>query len=357
MSLDMAKVSGDQMSLDTLAAKYAPTACRGILLSVGMSGSVIFGVAINLPALSPFAAFGAMVALRITPRHGASARIIGALAGCLFLLLAASLSEAVGGYPLIALLLLFVLSWLAALPKKDLSYLCFVTRCAALAVLLGYFDFKPSLGMGLYFCSGILLGILLSLANMAFEHENQESPLDELRAMLHGDINNPYLSLFIPATVVVSSLIAKIFSYSNPAWVGLTVIFIANSENTLELKQLTQRIVGTIAGTFLSYLILNCIHQPLQLALVAGTLSFVLPFAGRHYSLFCLLITCIVLVLIDIAMLSHGGDMRLLLWRCVDTIFGCLCVLAANILLKYVYWRKKRHQQKNAATGPIRPGG
>ena len=123
--------------------------------------------------------------------------------------------------------------------------------------MLSYFDFKPSLAMGLYFCGGILLGILLSLTNTAFEKENQQSPLDELRLLLHGGINNPWRSLIIPVTVVASSLLAKMFSYSNPAWVGLTVIFVATLDNTLGVKRLLQRIFGTISGAFISYLVLR----------------------------------------------------------------------------------------------------
>ena len=342
------------MNLDAIAARYAPIACKGILLAVGMSGSVILGVAIGYPAMSPFAAFGAMMAMHITPRHGVVARVGGALAGCLFLLLAASVSDVIGPYPVLALVFLFGLSWLAALPKADLAYLGFVAKFAAIAVLLSFFDFTPSLAMGLYFCGGILLGLLLSLAEMAFEQENEERPLAQLRALLHGDINNPRLSLVIPVTVVVSSLIAKNFSYANPAWVGLTVIFVANADDSLELKRILARVAGTIAGAFLAYLLLRSIHLPLQLALVVGLLAFFMPFSIKHYSIFSLLITCIVLVLIDIVMLDHGGDMRLLFWRCIDTVFGCVCVFFANLILKYLYWRRKRHGTKNAAAGAAR---
>lgn len=329
------------MKLDTIVAKNAPTACEGILTAVGMSGAVVFGVAIGLPAMSPFAAFGAMIAMHIAPRHGARARIVGALAGCIFLLLAASISEAIAGYPLLALLLLFILSWLAALPRKDLAYLGFVTKCAAVAGLLSYFDFVPSLGMGLYFCGGILFGVLLSLANTAFEQEDQQGPLEQLDVLLHGGTNNPYLSLIIPATVVISSMIAKMFSYSNPAWVGLTVVFVDNADDTLELRMLSKRIIGTIAGAFISYLILGHVHQPLQLALVVGLLAFLMPFAKRHYGLFSMLMTVIVLILIDIAMLEYGGDTRLIFWRCMDTVLGCICVLASHIVLKLIYRLEK----------------
>lgn len=334
------------MSLDGIVSINAPTACAGILLAVGMSGAVIFGVAIDSPALSPFAAFGAQIAMSTTPRHGVRARVAGALAGCLFLLLAASLSKAVGGYPFLALLLLFGLSWLAALPKKDLAYVGLVAKFAATAVLLSYFDFTPSLIMGLYFCGGILLGLFLSLAAMAFEQENEQSPLDQLRALFHGGVNNPCFSLITPATVVISSLLARNFAYANPAWVGLTVIFVADPDHTLELRRLLDRVVGTVAGAVISYLLLRHVHMPLQLALIAGLASFLLPFALRSYSLFSLLTTCIVLILIDIAMLEQGGDMRLLAWRCIDTLFGCLCVLVSNLALKSIYWLKERKSKK-----------
>lgn len=334
------------MSLDAIVAKNAPTACEGILTAVGMSGAVIFGVAIGLPAMSPFAAFGALVAMHITPRHGARARMMGALVGCLFLLFAASLSEIVAGCPLLALLFLFLLSWLTALPRKQLAYLGFVAKCAAIAVLLSYFDFKPSWGMGLYFCGGVLLGLMLSLADMAFEKEDQQSALEQLRALFHGGINNPWRCLLIPVIVLTSSLLAETFSYANPAWVGLTVIFVASIENAHELKRVLARIIGTIAGAFLSYLILRHIHAPLQLALIVGLLAFFIPFAGKHYSIFSLLITCIVLILIDIAMLAYGGDMDLLFWRCIDTVFGCVCVLAGHLVLKLIDWIKKRRAKK-----------
>lgn len=340
------------MDIDAFVAKNARTACNGILLAVGMSGAVIFGVAIDSPAMSPFAAFGCMIAMHITPRHGVKAKIIGALAGCLFLLLAASLSVAVAGLPLLALALLFGISWLAALPKKDLAYVGFVAKCAATAVLLSYFDFTPNAAMGLYFCGGILFGILLSLAAMAFEQENEQRPLDQLRAMLHGDINNPWFSLLTPVTVVISSLIAKSFSYANPAWVGLTVIFVASSEDMLGIKRLSARIIGTIAGTLISYLILSHFQQPLRLALMVAVVAFFMPFTLSRYSLFSLIITCIVLLLINVAMIGRGGDMDLLLWRCIDTIFGCLCVLVSNLLLKYFYWRQKHAATKRQDTKP-----
>lgn len=335
------------MNVDGFVAKNAPIACKGILLAIGMSGAVIFGVAIDSPTMSPFAAFGAMIAMHITPRHGVNAKIIGALAGCLFLLLAGSLSVAISGFPVLALILLFILSWLAALPKKNLMYIGFVTKCAATAVLLSYFDFSLSLPMALYFCSGIALGLFLSLAAMAFEKEDEERPIDQLRALLHGDINNLSFSLITPVTVIVSSLIAEMFSYANPAWVGLTVIFVSNSNHRLELRRVLDRVLGTAVGTFVAYLILSYFHLPLRLALIVGLFAFFMPFAAKHYSLFSFLITCVVLVLINIAMFREGGAMGLLLWRCIDTIFGCACVLASDLILRHIYWRKNHSAPKD----------
>lgn len=334
------------MNLDRFVATYAPVACKGILLSIGMSGAVVFGVAIDSPDLSPFAAFGALFAMHITPRHGAWAKILGAIAGCLFLLMAASLSVVISGYQYLALILLFLLSWLAALPKNDILYIGFVVKYAAIAALLNYFDFTLSLPMGIYFCSGIFLGLFLSLAAAAFEKQDEQAPLDQLRKLLHGDMNNIYSSLAMPVTVVASSLIAANFSYANPAWVGLTVIFVFTSNRSLELKRALERIVGTVAGTVLSYLILSHIYLPLRLALIVGFLAFFMPFVTNRYWLVSTLITCIVLILINIALFSQGGDMGLLLWRSIDTIFGCGCVLVSNLVTRYFH-RIRRHAVKH----------
>lgn len=336
------------MNLDAFVVKNAPVACKGILLAIGMSGAVIFGVAAESPAMSTFAAFGSLLAMNITPRHGAMAKVMGALAGCVFLFAAASLSVIISGSHLLSLILLFLLSWLAALPKNDILYIGFVVKFAAIAALLNYFDFTLSLPMGLYFCSGIMLGLFLSLTATAFETENEKRPLDQIRALLRGDINNPYVSLVVPVTVVLASLIAANFSYSNPAWVGLTVIFVFNLNLGNELKRAFDRIIGTIAGTLLSWLILSQIHLPLRLALIVFLLAFWLPFVVKKYSLFSMIITCIVLVLIDIAMLSRGGDMGLLLWRCIDTIFGCFCVLIAHLIMRYISYIKNRAASSHA---------
>lgn len=330
------------MDLDKTALKIAPVACEGILLAIGMSGMVILGVALGYPSMSPFGAFGALMGMHITPRHGVAARLVGAAVGCLFVLLAASLSIAISGIPLLALLALFIFSWLAALPKKDLLYISFVAKFAATAVLLSFFDFTPSFAMGVYFCGGIILGTFLSLAAMAFEPENEQRPIDQFRALLHGDINNLYFSLITPVTVVIASLIAEFFSYSNPAWVGLTVIFVADSDHSVESRRIWDRVIGTVVGTIVSYFILSHIHMPLRLALIVGAFAFFIPFVAKHYSLFSFLITCVVLVLINVAMLKEGGDMGLLLWRCIDTAFGCACVLISNLILRYIHWRKTR---------------
>lgn len=333
------------MNLDAFVSKNAPIACRGILLSIGMSGAVIFGVAIDSPAMSSFAAFGSLFAMHITPRHGAVAKIMGAFAGCLFLLMAASLSVVMSGYQLLALILLFLLSWLAALPKKDILYVGFVVKFAAIAALLNYFDFTLSLSMGIFFCSGILLGLFLSLTATAFETENEQGPIYQLRELLHGDMNNPLSSLAVPITVVISCLVARNFSYANPAWVGLTVIFVSDSNQRLELRRALDRIIGTVAGTLLSYLILSYIHLPLRLALIVGVLAFFIPFVLQRYSLFSMLITCIVLILIYIAMFAQGGDMGLLLWRSIDTVVGCGFVLASNLVIRYIHRIKNREKQ------------
>ncbi len=329
------------MNADGLVKKNAPTACKGILLAVGMSAPLIFGIATGLSALAPFASFGAMVSIQITPRHGVRARIAGVLTGCLLIMLAASISEILTRNVLLALMFLFLLSWLSALPKEELAYLSFVIKCTTVAVLISFFDLSPSLPMGIYFLCGAIWGIFLSMANMAFESENQESPIKQLRELLHGATNNRYYCIAVPVTVIGSTLIASIFNFRDPAWVGLTVIFVARAETSEELKRIFERAGGTLAGTIIAFVVVSQISQPLQLALIVAFFAFFVPFFLNHYALFSMTATCLILLFIDIIMSSQGGDISILYWRFFDTAFGCVCVLASNTILKMIYRRKQ----------------
>ena len=68
-----------------------------------------------------------------------------------------------------------------------------------------------------------------------------------------------------------------------------------------------------------------------------------IPYAqAGHYMLFSLIITFIVLLLVDMAMLGTGGDISLLGWRLIDTILACGGVLVANLTIRLIALAKQQ---------------
>ncbi|WP_165174749.1 FUSC family protein [Desulfovibrio sp. ZJ369] len=326
--------------------KTAETAVRGLLFAVALVLPVLLGVFFQAFSLVSTASFGAMFALLIAPRHGITARIAGIGIGGLLVVLAAALGVALHGRHNLVLVLLFLLSWLAALPRPDQAYLGLIVKYVACSVLLTSFGISASLVMALAFLGGIALGICLSLVGMAFETDSPEpEPLDEFKAFMHGATNGRLFGVAVPVTVLASTLAARYFSFSDPAWVGLTVLFVMHSDGATELFRVWARTLGTLAGVLVSGVILYTVGNPLLIGLGIGLFAFAIPFVVKdHYILFSFVITCAVLLLIDISMFQRGGDFPLLRWRLIDTVIACAWVLASNLTLRLIRWLRHRKE-------------
>ena len=327
--------------------KTDATAGSGLLFVVALTTPVLLGVALQAFSLVSTAAFGAMFALLIAPRHGALARVTGISIGGLLVVLAAALGVALRGRHDLVLILLFLLSWLAALPRPDQAYLSLMVKYVASSVLLTSFGFSPSPPMALAFLGGIALGVCLSLVAMIFEEEDAATPLEEFTAFLHGATNGRLFGVAVPVTVLLSTLAARHFAFSDPAWVGLTVLYVMHSDGATELFRIWARTLGTLAGVLVAAVILYNVTDPLHIAVGIALAAFAMPFAKGHYILFSFVITCAVLLLIDISMLRMGGDIPLLRWRLIDTVIACAWVLASNLTLRLI--RRLRHRGESPA--------
>ena len=330
------------MSFTSWFKENAATVGNGLLFAVALTTPVVLGVAFQAFSLVSAASFGAMFALLIAPRHGALARVVGISTGGLLVVLAAALGIALQGRHDLVLVLLFLLSWLAALPRPDQAYLGLMVKYVASSVLLTSFGFSATLPMALAFLGGIALGICLSLVSMLFEADDATTPLEEFKAFLHGATNGRLFGVAVPVTVLFSTLAARYFSFSDPAWVGLTVLFVMHSDGATELFRIWARTLGTLAGVLVSAVILYNVTAPLHIAVAIGVAAFAMPYAKGHYVLFSFVITCAVLLLIDISMFQMGGDMSLLRWRLIDTVIACACVLLSNLTLRLI--RRLRHR-------------
>ena len=143
------------MSFTSRFKKNAAKVGNGLLFAVALTTPVVLGVAFQAFSLVSAASFGAMFALLIAPRHGALARVVGISIGGLLVVLAAALGIALQGRHDLVLVLLFLLSWLAALPRPDQAYLGLMVKYVASSVLLTSFGFSATLPMALAFLGGI----------------------------------------------------------------------------------------------------------------------------------------------------------------------------------------------------------
>ena len=190
------------MSFTSRFKKNAAKVGNGLLFAVALTTPVVLGVAFQAFSLVSAASFGAMFALLIAPRHGALVRVVGISIGGLLVVLAAALGIALQGRHDLVLVLLFLLSWLAALPRPDQAYLGLMVKYVASSVLLTSFGFSATLPMALAFLGGIALGICLSLVSMLFEADDATTPLEEFKAFLHGATNGRLFGVAVPLSLI-----------------------------------------------------------------------------------------------------------------------------------------------------------
>lgn len=335
----------EEGGMDSLLQARRPDIVRGALFSLALVIPVAFGFFFQAFPLVSSGALGAMFALLIDPKRGPLLRVIAIGAGGALVVAGGALGVLVHGHHGLSLALLFLLSWLAAQPKPEHAYLGLLVKYMAVAVLLASFGFHASWDLALAFFGGIALGICLSLAGMAYEKKDEggSQPLEEFRAVLHGDTNDRLFGLAVPVTVLASTLTARYFAFSNPAWVGLTVLFVMHTDGATELRHIRDRVLGTFLGVLASSALLYSTTSLLAITAGVAVSAFLIPLAGKtRYMAFSFAITCAVLLLIDIAMFLQGGDFDLLRWRLVDTVTACVWVLASNIVVRLVQKRPRQ---------------
>ncbi len=322
-----------------------PVLVRGVLFSLALVIPIALGFFFQAFPLVSSGALGAMFALLIDPKRGLLLRVIAIGAGGALVVAAAALGVLVHGHHWLSLALLFLLSWLAAQPKPEHAYLGLLVKYAAVAVLLASFGFHASWDLAFAFLGGITLGICLSLVGMLYEEKDDggSEPLDEFRAVLHGDTNDRLFGLAVPVTVLAATLTARYFAFGHPAWVGLTVLFVMHTDGATELHHIRDRVLGTFLGVLASSALLYSTTSLLAITFGVAVSAFLIPVAGKtRYMAFSFAITCAVLLLIDIAMFLQGGDFNLLRWRLIDTVSACVWVLASNLVVRLIQKRPRR---------------
>lgn len=326
-----------------------PAIVHGLLYFLAMVIPLGWGILENQLYLGGIAAFGSLFALMLDPRRQLMSRAIGITGGGFIILIAAALGVMLKHHSFLMLLCLLAWSWLASIPRPQHAYLSLLGKFSASALLITLFDLPASPELGVLFMAGVLLGGVLSTCEVLITRKisaHNTDPAVEVYALLRGDINNTLYSLTMPITVLLSTLTASFFSFGDPGWVGLTVLFVMHVDDSTAIKRIWQRVAGTAIGVLFSALVLLSTDNPVYIMLIVALMvSLMAQSLKRSYLFFSVVITVAVMLLIDFVMFAQGGDFKLLPWRLIDTITGCLWVLASLLTLRAI-----RHFTENRTT-------
>lgn len=239
--------------------------------------------------------------------------------------------------------------FLTGLPGPALAYLGFVGKFAATAIVLVAAGFPATPEAGLAILAGAAWAALVTAVDALVwrSAELGTRPLAELAQVFGGEINSPVYAVILAAVVIAGTASARSLGAVEPGWVGLTVLFVMHVKDSLALQRIVQRIVQRIAGTLAGFavvvLIVPVAHSPWLLAALVMASAFFFPVSlARNYLAFSFVVTVLILLLIDLLLAAHGGDVRLLRWRVYDTLLGAAWAAAGLVAMRGWRWLAAR---------------
>lgn len=217
-------------------------------------------------------------------------------------------------------------------------------------LLISIFDFTPDLMAFV----GYFVGFSLAMAAIVLDHfvwryeKLSLRPMAQLKLVEGGNRNSYAYAVISTATLICALSCSFLFDFSEPGWVGITALYLLNSNVAAGYKRVVQRILGTLLAYFLVILIFPHIDDKLVLgALIVASSAGIPVFVGGNYTCMTFFITCYILFVLDWLMRAYGGDYSILIWRIWDTLMAAGWV-AFGLGVLYL-WEK---YQKKATLGP-----
>ncbi|WP_240778859.1 FUSC family protein [Shewanella sp. SNU WT4] len=317
---------------------------RGGVFALAMGLPLLLGHQLKMEQFA-FVALGAMFALRLDPRRRPQRQALAIVGGMSLMILAGMLGVLLVGHKELAMAALVIIGFLAGQPTAEQAYLSLLGKFTAAALLLAEMGLPATLTTAMAYLAGAFLALGLTLLQQWLlpSDATEWSPSDEWHHILAGDTNGPLFGFTLPITILLAMLSAQWLHAEHAAWVGLTVLFVMHVNDASTWIKVRQRILGTLLGVGITYLIIIGLPSNALVALVM-LLAIIMPTCLRQsYAAFSCVITIIVLVIVDLAMLNQGGDEYLIRWRLFDTLIGCAWVALSLILLRLgkAWWPKK----------------
>ncbi len=136
--------------------------------------------------------------------------------------------------------------------------------------------------------------------------------------------------------------LAEHFGATHAAWVTITTLAVMRPNDSESVQLVLQRAFGTLIGVGIALGIVSLSHNAWHLTAAAIVLAFCISpgLIWQRWAGFAA-ITAMALVLLDMALLTQGGDRPLLSERIYDTGLGCIIALAATWIVFPDRWRRR----------------
>lgn len=302
---------------------------RAWSFALGIGVPVLVAIAAGMPSAALVAGVGSLLALLTDPRRQLKVRSAAICVALAVVLAAAALGVAIRNDPTVVTLCVLAIAFLAGLPKPVFPYLTLVGKTAAAVVIITGMGLTETAESAVAFVGGGLFALAVIAIGVRWRNVDDPgtSPFDEWRAIWSGDTNPLFYAITLSATVGLGMALAVTLDAKLPGWVGLTVLFVMHPDDAMAVRNIVQRIGGTLLGIAVAAITVTLVQEPWVLAALLIACAAAMPKAqAANFFWFSLAVTVLVLLLLDLALLASGGDAPLLKWRLYDTVLGCAAV-------------------------------
>lgn len=192
----------------------------------------------------------------------------------------------------------------------------------------------------LSFSFGILLSAIgYYLAHQAFRKNAKNSR--QTSSSVNDESSQLVEALVVSLTLAISMLLAQFFEISRPYWAPITALAIVQSQSIkLMWTRNIQRVLGTITGLALTWIVLALDLDMLNVCLMLVLLNFgVEYFVVRNYGLASALITIQTVLLVELASSNAYEPLQIIQARFADTLIGLFWGLLGGWLLHRLIFR------------------
>ncbi len=211
------------------------------------------------------------------------------------------------------------------------------------AFILGlgfHFDVDKTLEVASYFFSGaisiVIGGYLRILVRKYFLNLNETILYIQHKKILLPKSSNIKFIFIVTGLIISCNFISLYFSVPHGYWLPMTALLVIRNDHQITIERSRHRIIGSIIGVILALSLLALSEKYILAFLLFPLFYLMVVTINRHYALFCVIITLLVMDLIN---LGTQSSLSILVVRLFATIFA-VCIVAV-IAIACKNWEDK----------------